>query len=149
MLVFFFFKKKTAYEMRMSDWSSDVCSSDLERRAQGRDGAVAGQDREAREIGAAADDEHDDDDTRLVFRRRRAAACARGRRGRRRSPPRPPKECRSRRPRLFAYRAGARADRRRDSGEHGAQLVIPVFPSTPEHRLTRINVYGPGPLLSP
>src|SRR3546814_4071702 len=27
--VMFFFKKKTAYEMRISDWSSDVCSSDL------------------------------------------------------------------------------------------------------------------------
>src|SRR3546814_7753051 len=29
MLIFFFFKQKTAYEMRISDWSSDVCSSDL------------------------------------------------------------------------------------------------------------------------
>src|SRR3546814_1423846 len=28
--VVFFFKQKTAYEMRISDWSSDVCSSDLE-----------------------------------------------------------------------------------------------------------------------
>src|SRR3546814_4679221 len=28
--VFFFFKQKTAYEMRISDWSSDVCSSDLQ-----------------------------------------------------------------------------------------------------------------------
>src|SRR3546814_18781134 len=28
--VFFFFKQKTAYEMRISDWSSDVCSSDLD-----------------------------------------------------------------------------------------------------------------------
>src|SRR3546814_4419580 len=27
--LFFFFKQKTAYEMRISDWSSDVCSSDL------------------------------------------------------------------------------------------------------------------------
>src|SRR3546814_7340903 len=35
--VFFFFKQKTAYEMRISDWSSDVCSSDLRRtRARGR-----------------------------------------------------------------------------------------------------------------
>src|SRR3546814_10508263 len=32
---FFFFKQKTAYEMRISDWSSDVCSSDL----RGRDGS--------------------------------------------------------------------------------------------------------------
>src|SRR3546814_10619458 len=31
----FFFKQKTAYEMRMSDWSSDVCSSDLARMALG------------------------------------------------------------------------------------------------------------------
>src|SRR3546814_6296958 len=30
-LFFFFFKQKTAYEMRISDWSSDVCSSDLNR----------------------------------------------------------------------------------------------------------------------
>src|SRR3546814_6526284 len=30
---FFFFKQKTAYEMRISDWSSDVCSSDLGREA--------------------------------------------------------------------------------------------------------------------
>src|SRR3546814_2257837 len=30
-LWFFFFKQKTAYEMRISDWSSDVCSSDLRR----------------------------------------------------------------------------------------------------------------------
>src|SRR3546814_3615828 len=30
--LFFFFKQKTAYEMRISDWSSDVCSSDLHAR---------------------------------------------------------------------------------------------------------------------
>src|SRR3546814_10475728 len=30
-IFFFFFKQKTAYEMRISDWSSDVCSSDLSR----------------------------------------------------------------------------------------------------------------------
>src|SRR3546814_2240024 len=32
MICFFFFKQKTAYEMRISDWSSDVCSSDLSLR---------------------------------------------------------------------------------------------------------------------
>src|SRR3546814_8610508 len=32
LVCFFFFKQKTAYEMRISDWSSDVCSSDLETR---------------------------------------------------------------------------------------------------------------------
>src|SRR3546814_7041291 len=44
---FFFFKQKTAYEMRISDWSSDVCSSDLQvidnvrfAHANGADGAV-------------------------------------------------------------------------------------------------------------
>src|SRR3546814_5863888 len=37
-LSFFFFKQKTAYEMRISDWSSDVCSSDLlDRLADGHE----------------------------------------------------------------------------------------------------------------
>src|SRR3546814_6484624 len=46
---FFFFKQKTAYEMRISDWSSDVCSSDLEDRHSTqrallhRDSAVEGE----------------------------------------------------------------------------------------------------------
>src|SRR3546814_15998840 len=39
-ICFFFFKQKTAYEMRISDWSSDVCSSDFDagrrKRADGR-----------------------------------------------------------------------------------------------------------------
>src|SRR3546814_9163818 len=41
---FFFFKQKTAYEMRISDWSSDVCSSDLpgERRMAEHGGRHAG-----------------------------------------------------------------------------------------------------------
>src|SRR3546814_8546781 len=34
-MIVFFFKQKTAYEMRISDWSSDVCSSDLYRQCQG------------------------------------------------------------------------------------------------------------------
>src|SRR3546814_195857 len=34
-LLFFFFKQKTAYEMRISDWSSDVCSSDLKAPVPG------------------------------------------------------------------------------------------------------------------
>src|SRR3546814_7941261 len=38
MVFVFFFKQKTAYEMRISDWSSDVCSSDL----IDADGAIAG-----------------------------------------------------------------------------------------------------------
>src|SRR3546814_1327309 len=40
MLCFFFFKQKTAYEMRISDWSSDVCSSDLIAVIEGRSVAV-------------------------------------------------------------------------------------------------------------
>src|SRR3546814_7269865 len=40
-LIFFFFKQKTAYEMRISDWSSDVCSSDLFEKAR-----LSGQGRE-------------------------------------------------------------------------------------------------------
>src|SRR3546814_7649042 len=35
--LFFFFKQKTAYEMRISDWSSDVCSSDLKLRQRSRE----------------------------------------------------------------------------------------------------------------
>src|SRR3546814_6713416 len=48
MLVFFFVKQKTAYEMRISDWSSDVCSSDLRpARAQPRRGrAQAGEEQD-------------------------------------------------------------------------------------------------------
>src|SRR3546814_10063402 len=37
---FFFFKQKTAYEMRISDWSSDVCSSDLIDRTDDMNGQV-------------------------------------------------------------------------------------------------------------
>src|SRR3546814_9216664 len=47
--VLFFFKQKTAYEMRISDWSSDVCSSDLyfviEGREDGRPDGLAGLER--------------------------------------------------------------------------------------------------------
>src|SRR3546814_20596248 len=58
----FFFKQKTAYEMRISDWSSDVCSSDLfcdhrlvfdEERGSGAE-AVVGTYRVMRREGAAA-----------------------------------------------------------------------------------------------
>src|SRR3546814_17849673 len=39
-MLFFFFKQKTAYEMRISDWSSDVCSSDLLERSLKSDGGT-------------------------------------------------------------------------------------------------------------
>src|SRR3546814_1573093 len=53
-LCFFFFKQKTAYEMRISDWSSDVCSSDLGRQLVVRrdDGpaALLGLDEQMNEV---------------------------------------------------------------------------------------------------
>src|SRR3546814_21070184 len=62
---FFFFKQKTAYEMRISDWSSDVCSSDLPcaRRGIGRAVRSGGHERsggrrrdeDLRDIGAMRD----------------------------------------------------------------------------------------------
>src|SRR3546814_5545285 len=64
---FFFFKQKTAYEMRISDWSSDVCSSDLHlgrgpcrhgqadrRRGAGADRGTDALRRQAGADGAAA-----------------------------------------------------------------------------------------------
>src|SRR3546814_9289004 len=57
--LFFFFKQKTAYEMRISDWSSDVCSSDLLMR---RIGAFEGMR------------QHQQVDT-LGFERQRVGAC--------------------------------------------------------------------------
>src|SRR3546814_4914654 len=56
-LYFFFFKQKTAYGVRISDWSSDVCSSDL-RRPRVLGGGLAGQHEDA---GAdhRADAQHD------------------------------------------------------------------------------------------
>src|SRR3546814_12537820 len=49
LIFFFFFKQKTAYEMRISDWSSDVCSSDLRpgpgrRRSDRRDAGASDPD---------------------------------------------------------------------------------------------------------
>src|SRR3546814_9691756 len=43
-IVVFFFKQKTAYEMRISDWSSDVCSSDLARSSRHRNEIAAKED---------------------------------------------------------------------------------------------------------
>src|SRR3546814_2569926 len=40
--LFFFFKQKTAYEVRISDWSSDVCSSDLDISFELHSGEVLG-----------------------------------------------------------------------------------------------------------
>src|SRR3546814_5710271 len=43
--IFFFFKQKTAYELRISDWSSDVCSSDLVENAARQARAALEQER--------------------------------------------------------------------------------------------------------
>src|SRR3546814_1176262 len=56
---FFYFKQKTAYEMRISDWSSDVCSSDLKRSAGPRDSQVALADQvEADPLRRGVDERH-------------------------------------------------------------------------------------------
>src|SRR3546814_431086 len=77
-MIIFFFKQKTAYEMRISDWSSDLCSSDLRL-------GHAGDPRLRRRIiglpritGRADDagDRHDPPETRLHHRLRRGAAQA-------------------------------------------------------------------------
>src|SRR3546814_2770593 len=48
--VFFFFKQKTAYEMRISDWSSDVCSSDLQHGRRTQIGQQRGIEQLAKQI---------------------------------------------------------------------------------------------------
>src|SRR3546814_9522862 len=57
---FFFFKQKTAYDMRISDWSSDVCSSDLQIVDRPRGGARGADQRSGagvrRSAGAGARD---------------------------------------------------------------------------------------------
>src|SRR3546814_9447936 len=63
----FFFKQKTAYEMRISDWSSDVCSSDLDRHRR----PPHAEKRTARQAGPC-----------LMVRRDRLLPCRHGLRGR-------------------------------------------------------------------
>src|SRR3546814_5648524 len=48
----FFFKQKTAYEMRICDWRSDVCSSDLSNYAAAKAGIIAFSNSLAKEIGS-------------------------------------------------------------------------------------------------
>src|SRR3546814_7788321 len=56
LIFFFFFKQKTAYEMRISDWSSDVCSSDLHQRSNGNCNSRNWLDRTERRICVGLDD---------------------------------------------------------------------------------------------
>src|SRR3546814_3955373 len=64
--LFFFFKKKTAYEMRISDWSSDVCSSDLPDAPEQEsiDARLTGTDGRNRRYAVVA--VRDGDDTRWL-----------------------------------------------------------------------------------
>src|SRR3546814_4213457 len=59
LFVLFFFKQKTAYEMRISDWSSDVCSSDLftDHKAGLASKVAAGRRQEFAHFSAFADPE--------------------------------------------------------------------------------------------
>src|SRR3546814_12801552 len=65
-LFFFFFKQKTAYEMRISDWSSDVCSSDLFDKVM--EGLAAAKDAglQVKINAVALKGVHDDEVDRLV-----------------------------------------------------------------------------------
>src|SRR3546814_4878004 len=66
MCCFFFFKQKTAYEMRISDWSADVCSSDLGLQAVA--GSTTAQFAEHRggDAGAGDADRMAEGDTRAI-----------------------------------------------------------------------------------
>src|SRR3546814_1110923 len=64
-MMFFFFKQKTAYEMRISDWSSDVCSSDLIRdrdQVPGKAAKPAHEGTDEERSGHVDADEADGDD---------------------------------------------------------------------------------------
>src|SRR3546814_4475187 len=115
MLFVFFYKQKTAYEMRISDWSSDVCSSDLEKAARS-----AGRRRPAR---PGAPPVARIDDQGAARKRLLAEICRRGD-----DPPRPPRPQpqRDRRDRGRDARrpAGAGAplsDRRPGAGHQGGE----------------------------
>src|SRR3546814_5466576 len=69
MFSFFFFKQKTAYEMRISDWSSDGCSSDLRDRLY-RAGDMAGRERTGKEMAGMAKSLERDPQVELVLRNR-------------------------------------------------------------------------------
>src|SRR3546814_2499270 len=57
--VFLFFKQKTAYDVRISDWSSDVCSSDLRLARRHHAPGPVGSRRDARNELSPVDERHD------------------------------------------------------------------------------------------
>src|SRR3546814_1595100 len=73
--LFFFFKQKTAYEMRISDWSSDVCSSDLQRQSRLVTADAHGRRAVATRLRLAATTTDRSDST--VLRRSGTAVCRR------------------------------------------------------------------------
>src|SRR3546814_11521672 len=115
MLFVFFYKQKTAYEMRISDWSSDVCSSDLEKAARS-----AGRRRPAR---PGAPPVARIDDQGAARKRLLAEICRRGD-----DPPRPPRpqpqrdrRARGRAPRPPSGAGAQLPDRRTGAGHQGGE----------------------------
>src|SRR3546814_10819167 len=76
---FFFFKQKTAYEIRISDWSSDVCSSDLRLRVDGAGRIVEERTAAEKHAGKAdrGDKENADDCENEVLHDALPGSCAR------------------------------------------------------------------------
>src|SRR3546814_21182143 len=69
-MFFFFFKQKTAYEMRISDWSSDVCSSDVNAEstddAEDENGGRHNRRRNSQEHDEDADQRHIEHDQHSI-----------------------------------------------------------------------------------
>src|SRR3546814_626896 len=137
-MFFFFFKQKTAYEMRISDWSSDVCSSDLtDRFSHQRDRAkeltrtawsAPGFERERRSRPAVR--------ATGAGRRTTPPARASGSRDRQRRPPRPrPDAAGGRAPTTATIRMRGRNERRRRNRSPKDGESIPPRPP-PEPRPT-------------
>src|SRR3546814_3475730 len=63
---FFFFRQKTAYELRISDWSSDVCSSDLDESDQEKPGD-AGDEQQQPSHPDSTPQAADADELRLLY----------------------------------------------------------------------------------
>src|SRR3546814_6434772 len=71
----FFFKQKTAYELRISDWSSDVCSSDLRLPRKTISPYVIRTKGDELNLGKCRRDHHDEIRIRLAHRHKPASRC--------------------------------------------------------------------------
>src|SRR3546814_8866995 len=127
---FFFFKQKTAYEMRISDWSSDVCSSDLRMRLAHRL-VFAGVAADARPVG------HRDERLDMA---RLAIALQIGVRARQR--PRQPRlvGVKALRPLVDAAIAVPRPARPDQKGEQHQQRKSPRTEEPPSELLSRMHI---------